>query len=284
MHSAGMISLTAIAALGNPRTIPKSKMTVIDAQIYIGSSSCESLLGALRYFNARDLHFAESAGLYLINTTANDYSFIGDINWIVPLEVPQEVNDSTTFSIDLCQRALVHVSGLATNCQKEQGSFDLDLEHYVSALKDTKHVKAFAPLTCIIPDSPRYKNGKPVPYNHRYISAFRFLTNIIFKPSSDVAVDRFVITIEDITFMGQLLQANNSVHANTLDTPAKPPRMTRSLISYGKRQAQPLITPVTPAPTAKRPLADAPATSTSNKRTRRREPSIAPETSTGSSL
>ncbi|KAF8957984.1 hypothetical protein BDZ97DRAFT_1843975 [Flammula alnicola] len=195
-----MISLTAIAALGNPRTIPKSKTIVLDAQIYIGSLSCESLLGALRYFNAKDLHFPESAGLYLINfhltlikifrmeitadivptiLPADDYSFIGDINWIVPLNVPQDVSDANetgnNFSIDPCQRALVHVSGIATNCQKDQGSFDLDLEHYVSALKDTKHVKAFAPLTCFIPDSPRYKNGKPPP------------------------------------------QINNSIHANTLD-------------------------------------------------------------------
>ncbi|KAF8974722.1 hypothetical protein BDZ97DRAFT_1690533, partial [Flammula alnicola] len=284
VHDAGMISLTAIAALGNPRAIPKSKTIVLDAQIYIGSSACESLLGALRYFNARDLHFSESAGLYLINTTifrmeitadivpttlpADDYSFIGDINWVVPLNAPQDFYNANktgnTFSIDPCQRALVHVSGIATNCQKDQGSFDVDLEHYVSALKDTKHVKAFAPLTCVILDSPRYKNGKPVPYNRRYISACGFLTDIIFKPSSDVIVDRFQITVDDITFMGQPPQINNSIHANTLDAPAKTPRNTRNLISYGHQSHTtnaPPITPVTPMPTqttAKRPLADAP--------------------------
>jgi hypothetical protein len=72
VHDAGMISLTAIAALANPRSTPKSKSTiVVDAQIYIGSIYCESLLGALRYFNANDIQFSEAPGLYLINTTVS---------------------------------------------------------------------------------------------------------------------------------------------------------------------------------------------------------------------
>lgn len=176
----------------------------------------------------------------IVPTTVSvkDYSFIGDIKWVrfyfyeiyyhwlkyykvVPLSVPHDVADANeaepAFTVDTCQRALIHVSGIATNCQKDQGSFDIDLEHYASALKDTKHAKAFAPLTCVIPDSPRYKNGKPVPYNRRYVSICGFLTDVTFKASSDVIIDRFEITVDDIAFMGQLSQGNNSIHANTLD-------------------------------------------------------------------
>lgn len=67
--TAGYASITAIAGLGNPRAIPNSKVLILDAQIYIGSSSCESLLGALRFFNAQDAVFVNDVGLYLIYAT-----------------------------------------------------------------------------------------------------------------------------------------------------------------------------------------------------------------------
>lgn len=72
-RSAGMLSLTAIAAIGNCRSIPRApKSIVVDAQIFVGSPSCESLLGALQYYNTSNLAFHEdTVGLYLINTSVS---------------------------------------------------------------------------------------------------------------------------------------------------------------------------------------------------------------------
>jgi hypothetical protein len=74
-----------------------------------------------------------------------------------------------SFSIDPAQRAYLHISGVASNCRKDQGMFDVEIEHYISILKDiksgSKPIKPVAPICCIIPDSPRYKAGKPVPFN-----------------------------------------------------------------------------------------------------------------------
>ncbi|KJA12908.1 hypothetical protein HYPSUDRAFT_1084434, partial [Hypholoma sublateritium FD-334 SS-4] len=93
----GLATITAIAAIGNPRSVARSKKMILDAQIYVGSPTCESLLGALTYFNSSDLVFSnETVSLYLIyatianfengadthpTTPPSKYDFIGDIQW-----------------------------------------------------------------------------------------------------------------------------------------------------------------------------------------------------------
>ena len=65
--------ITAIAALGNPRALPGTKTVVLDAQIYVGSPSCESLLGSLRFFNASDVVFEHQSALFLIYATVSAF-------------------------------------------------------------------------------------------------------------------------------------------------------------------------------------------------------------------
>ena len=72
--STGLASLTAIAALGNPRLIPKSKTVILDAQIYVGSPFCEFLIGALRFFNSSNIQFSEEPSLYSIHATVSAVS------------------------------------------------------------------------------------------------------------------------------------------------------------------------------------------------------------------
>ncbi|RDB16135.1 hypothetical protein Hypma_003356 [Hypsizygus marmoreus] len=95
----GLASITTIAALANPRRPRRllSKTVILDAEIYVGSSLCESLLGALRFFNAFDLKLSAEPGLYLIYATfarmeadadvqstvnaPSDYAFVRDLQW-----------------------------------------------------------------------------------------------------------------------------------------------------------------------------------------------------------
>ena len=70
--AAGIAMLTAIAAVGNPRSPPASsrKQLILDVQIYIGSATCESLTGALNYFNGSDTPFeSDTVSLFLIHAT-----------------------------------------------------------------------------------------------------------------------------------------------------------------------------------------------------------------------
>ena len=50
--AAGWASITGIAILANPRMIPASKTIVFDAQLYLGPTDEDLLIGSLRYFNS----------------------------------------------------------------------------------------------------------------------------------------------------------------------------------------------------------------------------------------
>jgi hypothetical protein len=100
----------------------------------------------------------------------------------------------------------------------DTSSFTLDIDVWVSASKDSSNpsFKPTAPFLCIIPDSPRYKtHGKPIPYNRRFVAVTGTLSDVVYKDSTaqDVEIERFVITVDDITFLGQ--------PSDSASTPAK---------------------------------------------------------------
>lgn len=66
----GHTTLSAVAAIGNPRYPPSSsKKLVLDAQIYLGSTS-EQLIGVVSYFNLSNLTFGlNDVALYHIECT-----------------------------------------------------------------------------------------------------------------------------------------------------------------------------------------------------------------------
>ncbi|KAF5381722.1 hypothetical protein D9615_005621 [Tricholomella constricta] len=232
--AAGIATITAVAALGNPRTLPGTKTVLLDAQIYVGSPSCESLLGSLRFFNVSDMVFEHQSALYLIYAT-----FARMENGVDQLSI-------TDYNF------------VATNVNQESGTFKLDVEHYISAFRDlkdsnSKPIKPIAPISCEF--SSRYQNRKkPVPFNRRYVSISGFLTDVTYKRNSE-DVERFMVSIDHIAFLGQ--QGNSTAIPNTLDTPFKTPRCGKSLIDYKRgRSTTPITTtiaspttPVTPTPT-----------------------------------
>jgi hypothetical protein len=67
--AAGITTITAITALRNARPLPGTKTVVLDAQIYVGSPFCKSLMGSLRFFNVSDMVFKHESALYLIYAT-----------------------------------------------------------------------------------------------------------------------------------------------------------------------------------------------------------------------
>ncbi|KAJ6582487.1 hypothetical protein DFH09DRAFT_1309433 [Mycena vulgaris] len=134
-------SLTAIAVLENPRLIPKSKFIVFDTQIYLGSSE-PVFIAPLRYFNSDDAEFADiscysiiieparassTIEIYSQGLTPPDYHVFGDIVWLVPLGSPE--------NFEMCHHAFVHVSGLPTNINKDNSTFKIHAEQYLSATK-----------------------------------------------------------------------------------------------------------------------------------------------------
>ena len=72
---------TEITAVGNSWPIPgSSKKIMLDTQIYVGSSNCESLLGTLSYFNGSDMVFGnDEITLYLVYATVGLFYFFSVI-------------------------------------------------------------------------------------------------------------------------------------------------------------------------------------------------------------
>lgn len=62
-------TITGIAVFENPRMIERSKVIVVDAQMYMGADT-QSLSLALRYFNQNDLCFDEM-GLYFVHASVS---------------------------------------------------------------------------------------------------------------------------------------------------------------------------------------------------------------------
>lgn len=61
-------TITGIAVFENPRMIERTKVIVVDAQMYLGADTSLSL--ALRYFNQNDLCFDEM-GLYFVHASVS---------------------------------------------------------------------------------------------------------------------------------------------------------------------------------------------------------------------
>jgi len=115
--------------------------------------------------------------------------------------------DIPKFDIDACKPPFIHLTGVASNCQKETGTFVLEVEQYMSCLKssnqDPGNAKPVSTFSCYIPDSPKYKNGKPTPFNKRYVSMSGFLTDVTMQRGKPDQIESFKIEVVNIVFCGQ---------------------------------------------------------------------------------
>lgn len=71
LSAAGWAFITGLAILANPRVVPSSKTVVIDAQLYLGPTDEDLVIGSLRYFNSANLTFDDGPNLYAITATVN---------------------------------------------------------------------------------------------------------------------------------------------------------------------------------------------------------------------
>ncbi|KAJ7217387.1 hypothetical protein C8J57DRAFT_1095875 [Mycena rebaudengoi] len=197
-------SITAIAILENPRVIPKMKTTVLNAQIFLGSSE-PALICNLHYFNANNIVFKDipeafviilqgaraltDAQTYSQQLAALDYHIMGDIVWLVRLGSPGD--------FDICQRPYTHITGLPSNINKDDATFEVNVEQYIAATKSTK----LFPARCLIPDTARFKNFKPVPSQGKCVSVMGHLSAV--ERDDNRAVKNFFIDVDNVIFLGQ---------------------------------------------------------------------------------
>ncbi|KAJ7266159.1 hypothetical protein C8J57DRAFT_1511087 [Mycena rebaudengoi] len=195
--------LTGVAVLENPRVIPKSKTTVFDAQLFLPSTE-PALIGSFRYFNGDNLEFKEigcyaicihvartnpAVEVYSQTLTPVDFNIMGDIVWLILLGSPE--------TLDLCFPSFVTVCGVPSNINRDDATFHIDAEQYVSATKASE----LFPVRCLIPESPKFKKYKPIPAKGKSVSVTGFLTGL--ERNEDKTVKHFIMDVDTVTFLGQ---------------------------------------------------------------------------------
>lgn len=99
---------------------------------------------------------------------------------------------------------------------KEAATFEVNVEQYIScATSDpsTKQAGGRSKITtrflCHIPDSPKYRNGKPLPGNKRWVTIGGHVTGVE-KSNEKSEVEQFRINVENVTFCGLYSPPANS--------------------------------------------------------------------------
>jgi hypothetical protein len=88
----------------------------------------------------------------------------------------------------------------------------VDAEQYTAAFTEQQKLattdptvaaqKSVLPVLGFIPDSPRYKSKKPVPWAKRYISLGGFLAGVSVSSEGETLQECFRIEVENIAFLG----------------------------------------------------------------------------------
>ena len=126
---------------------------------------------------------------------------------IIPLSIPSDGEElvEQSPSIDPAQRAYVHLSGYAANCDQREATFNINISQYISMMGPTKSgskTKPTASFTCTVLDSPRYeKFGKLVPQAKQYVSVTGFLANVIVASDSKRRnSNKFTVEVDNVVF------------------------------------------------------------------------------------
>jgi hypothetical protein len=109
---------------------------------------------------------------------------------MVPLGSPE--------NFDVCHHAIVHVCGLPSNINKEDSTFDIHPEQYLSATKTANN--AF-PVRCGFPSTARWEKYKPMPGKGKPAVIEGLLTGV--ERNDDRTVKYFIVDLEKVTFISQ---------------------------------------------------------------------------------
>ncbi|KDR70856.1 hypothetical protein GALMADRAFT_214234 [Galerina marginata CBS 339.88] len=255
----GLSTLTAIALLGSPKIIHLRSIE-LDAQLYLGGDALEHLFGILKFYNANNIVFDAEPGLYLIEAlvpekagvvpySAAQYDFCGDLLWAIPL-------GKTTLGSSF--RPYTHIASLATNCNITDGTWNVDIEPYISATIKTEPGTNVAPLPrprapffCHHLEPQGKGKKKPTLFSNRFVTVHGHITDVIYKAGSDTVITAFKIAVNNIEFLGAEPPPSSSSAGSTvlnkLDSPVTTPGFGKA---KGKSVAKLSHMPETPTPAA----------------------------------
>ncbi|KAJ7806596.1 hypothetical protein B0H14DRAFT_3483973 [Mycena olivaceomarginata] len=101
-------------------------------------------------------------------------------------------------NFDVRHCGLLTVCGVPSNINRDDLSFTINTQQYLTAMK----VLETFPVQCLIPDSEKFKNYKPIPAKGKSVLVTGFLTGV--KCNDNKTVNYFLIDVETVTILSQL--------------------------------------------------------------------------------
>ncbi|KAJ7149358.1 hypothetical protein C8R46DRAFT_1230518 [Mycena filopes] len=226
MSSSSYATISALTVLENPRKV-SPRTTVFTCHLYVGSADVQKIQGSLRHYSEEEGVQYPDAGIYQATFTVAkmrdgvdiftddvqeraECSFVGDIK--KEFYLIGDLNSPAMENFDLARRPTVNVCGAVIRSDSNTATFALDAEQYTAAFADQQKLaatdksvvslKSVFPIEGFIPDSPRYKNKKPVPWVKRYISISGYLAGIASSLEGATLQERFRVEVDQIAFLG----------------------------------------------------------------------------------
>ena len=107
-------------------------------------------------------------------------------------------------------RPHVNICGLATDMNWTANTFIVKALQYTTATKDVPRESSLFPAAFFIPDTPRFRNKKPMPSKDTYVSVSGYISRLDLSPTS--AIERFIIEIDKVSFLGKKNGAFEGMH------------------------------------------------------------------------
>ncbi|KAJ7768004.1 hypothetical protein B0H14DRAFT_3509699 [Mycena olivaceomarginata] len=218
MSSSSFATVTALTVLENPRKA-SPRTTVFTSHLFLGVPGLEKILGSVRYYSEDDGEYPEvgvyqatmaiakmEKGVNVFTEDAKEQAEFSFFYLIGDLDSPAVAN------IDLARRPYMNICGAVTRSDSTAATFTLDADQYTSAFAEQQKSaatdnnvvaqKSVFPALGFIPDSPRYKSKKPVPWVKKYVAFGSYLTGISASLEGETLQERFRIEVDSIAFLG----------------------------------------------------------------------------------
>lgn len=104
-------------------------------------------------------------------------------------------------SLDPAQRAWINVTGLATNINNKDSTFDVEPSQYTSTLSKAGLKSQLLTRLHFPKNDARYKNRKPMPSPRSYVAIQGFLSRV--EQSGTGFPQRFHLDLDHVTFLGR---------------------------------------------------------------------------------
>jgi hypothetical protein len=111
------------------------------------------------------------------------------------------------------QRPYVDMYGTARRVMRDDAIFDMNVSQFQQLLRAAGKQSIF-PARASIPDSPKYRSNKPIPYENGGVAVSGPLTRVLPQGNDEhERPDRFCISVDNITFIGGRSGSNSEVEA-----------------------------------------------------------------------